>query len=278
MADVIPPEILIPTLVNRGDYLAIEQGRFIIKPKSGIIPKDNWLKRNKRPIELAIIKRLGISSYCYEYYTAGIYDVGNGKRESGITLHYKNILTGETPRLTYTVPLTRDRTTKNGNKGQRLPGKQFRVSHRMSFYKLWVKLDLPLPVRLSAFHDCMGKLSNVLLTGTCNDGIKLDKENLAMLEISYEEILSSYCCENPIKSPDNYPTTTRQAPDNVPTRTPDKETPQSHTQQSLEPDSTTGTPNHGNKVIRVEGYKGESNIIPIHPREQSNEEWLADNE
>jgi hypothetical protein len=129
----------------------------------------------------------------------------------------------------------------------------------------------------------MGKLSAVLLTGTSElteDGksTKLKKDTIAPLEISHDLITRAYCCENSTKSPDNYLTTPRQAPDNFPTRTPDKETPQSHTQQSLEPDSTTGTPNHGNKVIRVEGYKGESNIIPIHPREQSNEEWLADNE
>lgn len=265
-------------MLVRGDYVAIKKGRLIIRPKSKNTAPDKSLKENVHLIENELIRKLGLISYRYENFTTGIYNVHNGKKEGGVTLHYNNVLVGDSPRLTYTVPLTRNRTTKHGKKGQPLPKNRFRVSSRMAFYKFWLNLELPLPTRLSAFHDCMGKLSVVLLTGTCTTSTKgssLDKENLAMLEVSHAEILSFYKREEEVQLPDNQLTSTRQPPDNGLTKTPDKEFQQSHTTHGLEPDPTTGVPIPGNKVIREYGYK-DSHSIPIDPRMQSNEEWLEE--
>lgn len=278
MIDTLVENSLLKKLIHRGHYVAIEQGRLVIKPKTKALIPSGWIRQNRRPLEREIISHLGVTAYRYEKFTRGEYGVGHGKRQSGITLHYKNMLTGDTPRLTYTVPITRDRDTKYGKKGQRLPNKQFRVSHRMSFYKFWVKLDLPLPARLSAFHDCMGKLSGILLTSTCTTSTKgssLDKENLAMLEVSHAEILSIYNGAGEIQLPDNQLTSTRQTPDNLLTKVPDKKTQQSHTTHELASDSTTGEQNPGNKVIRKDGYK-DRHSTPIDPRMQSNEEWLEE--
>jgi hypothetical protein len=267
---------LIRHMLVRGDYVAIKKGRLTITPKSKKTIPNQWLTENVQLIENELISTLSLVSYRYENFTTGLYDVHNGKKEGGVTLHYNNVLTGDSPRLTYTVPLTRDRTTKHGKKGQPLPKNRFRVSSRMAFYKFWLNLELPLPTRLSAFHDCMGKLSGVLLTGTCTTSTKgssLDKENLAMLEVSHAEILSVYTGAEEIQLPDNQLTSTRQTPDNLLTKVPDKKTQQSHTTHELASDSTTGEQNPGNKVIREDGYKDSHTTIPIDPRKQTVSQW-----
>jgi len=249
-------------LLDRGDYVAIEQGQVVIRPRSGKSAED-WLKTNAIKVYGEVLCEMGLDALQYASYSTGNY---TQHKVGGITLQYISLLTGESFHLVFNADLTRAR----GARGQRLPKGQFRVGKGHSFTQLWLSLGLPLPARLSAFHDCMGKLKSVVITCTIGDKSRVIKGSIKPLEISHTDLLSLFKTS---KSPDNYLTSTRQGSDNYPTRTPDKESTEPHSQQGIERSSSAGANECelSNKGITCNG----SNVIPL-PIQQSNEEWLAD--
>lgn len=119
---------------------------------------------------------------------------------------------------------------------------------------------LPLPRRLSNFHDCMGKLRALTYTGSISKDGRLDAKTLRPLAVRLPQ------------RPDKDRTISRQGPDKDRTRPPDKETARAQVPQGLQSFSTTGQKSHGKTVIRENGNTGS----PLSPELQSNDEWLAD--
>ncbi len=261
---------LLPTVIDRAEALAIDAGAIVLIPKNGDqTTADKWLKDNHDQLLVEILGATGKQAYLYDGYSTGCY---GARKAGGVTLQFINPVSGQEAFTVFNAEVKRTRTTKHGKKGTMLPPGHFNIGKRAAFVSLWSRVGLPLPRRLSEFHDCMGKLRNVVLTGTADHNGKIDKTTLNALSISFEEIRDSLSSR---KSPDNYPAKSRQLPGNYPARTPDKVSPLSQEPRGIEPNLTTGGFNH---VERLTGTRVK--VIPLSPplppEEQSIDDWLDD--
>lgn len=259
-------ECLATKLLRRGDTLSIERGRLSIQTASGKAVPPEWMKANAREICRSVLMATGIDAYEYMGHRTGHY----GKhRAAGLTLFFASLTTGKTAHAIFNVDLTRKRTTAGGKAGDPLPAGQFHVGERSHFYRFWLGTGLPFPRRLAAMHDYMGRLRSVLLTGSLT-GDRIKAGSLVPISLTTEQFRKAVL-------PDNSRTTPGQAPDNIRTRAPDKETPTCHESQGLQPIPTACVANHENKLIRKGDYKASpTNDLPTHkaPQEQSVDEWL----
>ena len=180
---------LVKQLLARGDLLTIERGLLIISSKSGRTIPDDWARKHTDSICIKILEATDAKAFQYESYSVGHYGLHRG---GGVTLQYSHVLSGKSSHLVFNVELTRGRNTMHGKKGQRLPRKEFRVGKNYSFVKYWKRLGLPLPKRLAAFADCMGKLRSVLITGEIDRNGRIDKSSVRPLEISHTQILEAF--------------------------------------------------------------------------------------
>ncbi|WP_370278584.1 hypothetical protein [Pontibacterium sp.] len=253
---------LLPTILAKADVLAIEAGVLVLVPKSGDQNSaDKWLKENHDRLLVEILKATSRQAFIYHYYSAGGY---TARKSGGVTLQFINPVTGENAFTIFNVEVNRARNTKHGQKGSRSPTKHFRVGKRSAFALFWQRAGLPLPARLSAFHDCMGKLKTRIYTGTVercgsNGDSQIKTKSLAVLDIPQAEIQR---CVYASKSPDN-----------TLTALPDKDSAAAQETRGTQPKSTTGNLNHGQ---RPEALRGK--VIPLYPspfpEDQSVDEWL----
>lgn len=260
---------MLATLLARGDRIAVVRGRLVISPASGKPVPDDWLKEWAEPLVIAAARLAGLPALSYQGHGVGNYQVGNGSssRKGGLALQFYCLTTGQELYAIFNVDTTRARDTKAGKKGEKLPPGRFRVRKQSAFRRFWESTELPFR-RLSDFHDYLGKLKGLTLTGIRLQGGRLEASSLCPLEIRWEELhrLST------AKNPDNCPTSSRQRPDKNPTILPDNEPRQHQQSRGIQPDLTTGSPKCGNKVIREHGYKGKGK----RPQDQSNAEWEAE--
>lgn len=262
---------LLPKLLQRADYLAVENGLIVLCPKSGdLATSDKWLNENRERVINEILTATGKEGYFYMSYSTGYYLGAN--KGGGITLQFSHYLTGTSHFICYNADLTRKRNTKTGIAGERLPKGRFIALKGSSFVKLWRSTGLAIPRRLSSFHDCMGKLKGVIFTGEVT-GDQFIKGTLEPIRISFDEISNSVLYGS--KTPDKNLTKTRQFPDNDLTRTPDKEMATAHTGHDLQPNPSTGNTNHGIKVKGITGIRKSSNTSN-KVSNQSTDEWLDD--
>jgi hypothetical protein len=260
---------LLKRLLNRQDKIFIDNGQLLIEPASKNTVPDQWMIDNQESLALSIGILCNVNILRYDDYSTGNY---SSKRAGGVNLQFFDLITGLMGYAIFNADLTRARNTASGKAGTPSPPRQFRVGKRSSFYKFWCQAGLIPPKKLSTFSDQMGLLKVVLFTGEYDKGERLSKSSIRPVNISYEQINNSIC-----NSVDKSPTTTRQLTDNVPTRKPDKETPESHTPRVLQPISTTGETNYGNKIQGSTVIRDK--VIPVNDSyrritEQSNSEWL----
>jgi hypothetical protein len=235
-------------LLARGDAVAVEQGRLTLTPASGRPVPAEWLSTHSHALIAQAASITGTTALQYIGYSVGNY---GPTRAGGITLQFCCLVTGEERFVIFNAHTKRARTSKSGKAGDPLPKGQFRVGKRSGFYHFWESTKLPVR-RLSDFHDYMGNLSGLVFTGQSN-GERLNVATLCPLDLP-ATALQALGAEH---IPDKHPTTSRQAPDKAPTRFPDKKTQQSQQSQQpqdIQPNSATGAPNYGNKVIREYGY------------------------
>lgn len=268
--------ITVRTLLDRGDLVAIKQGRLVISPESGKPIPDYWMKKHAASIIDEVINATGMAAFRYSGYSTGQY----GKHKAGgVTLQFTHVLNHKPAYLIFNASLVRGKTITHGKKGSSLPEGQFRVGKRSAFVQFWKSSGLELPRRLASFYDYMGKLEGVIFTGRyCHDE-KLDKGTVQPLSLTHSQIKKAFSVDI---LPDNSRTTSGQLPDNSRTRVPDKESEESHILQSFQEDSTTGGVNYG---IKVKGNTGEgSYVIPLSTpinntigvEDQTVDQWLAD--
>ncbi|SIS82632.1 hypothetical protein [Neptunomonas antarctica] len=260
---------IIPQLLQRSDYLAVENGLIVLRPKSGdLATSDKWLKENREWVIQEILTATAKEGYIFAAYTTGYYKGAHGA--GGLTLNFNNIVTGISSFISYNVSLKRERSTNSGKKGEALPNGRFNAGKSRAFLQFWSSTGLNKPKRPSGYHDCMGKLKEIVFTGEVVNG-KLSKHSFKPLNISIEEI------QNTCQLPDNRLTSTGQLPDNSLTRRPDKEIVQSHASQGLEPVYSTCTKKRviKNKVIKSKEVK-EMNHSVSRLENQSTDEWLEE--
>lgn len=259
-------ECLATKLLSRGDTVSIELGQLAIQPASGKPVPPEWISTNRARLCREALMSVGLDAFEYVGYSTGHY----GKtRSAGITLQFVSMLSGQSVYAVFNADLTRQRNTTTAKAGALLPKGQFRIGKRSHFYKFWMGTGLPFPRRLAAMHDYMGKLRNVLVTGSVTDD-RFKVGSLVPVSLTAEQFRA-------VILPDNIRTISGQAPDKIRTKVPDKEIHTDHETQGLQPIATTGATNYGNKVIREDGYKTLP-YTPIHthkpPEEQSVDEWL----
>lgn len=146
---------LLAQLLVRGDCVAVECGRLTISPASGCPVPADWLERHGRQLITEAARAAGVEALEYLGYSAGNY--GPSKR-GGVSLQFRNLLDGSERYAVFNAETRRNRNTQHGKKGAPLPRGQFRVTERFKFYGFWLSTGLPVPRRLSALHDYMGKL------------------------------------------------------------------------------------------------------------------------
>ena len=207
--------------------MAIENGQIVICPKSGK-SADDWLRSNAIHIYKDVLSKAGINALQYVSYSTGHY---TQHKAGGVALQYISLLTGESFHVVFNANLTRARGKQ---RGQPLPKGQFRVGKGHAFTLFWSSLDLPLPTRLSAFHERMGKLKPIVISGSIDEKNRINKGSIKPLAISHTGLIALFSAT---KSPDNYPTTSRQLPDKYPTRLPDKKSAETHIPRRLQSNS-----------------------------------------
>lgn len=258
--------VLLTKLIKRGAGLSVEQGVIRIRPPNeDQRSADQWLAEHYDQLLIEILRATGQPAYRYVGYSTGCY---GRYKAGGVTLQLIDTLTGEPVYCVFNVDVRRARTTRHGKRGSMLPPGHFTASKGSSFVLFWQRAGLALPSRLSAFHDCMGKLAPIAFVGETPEPGKLDKQRLCPLEITHEQLTEAadlLAC-----SPDKRPTTSRQVPDNCPTSGPDKETPQRQQPRGIQPESGTCANHHGSRLT-VTRLKGEP--LPPEP-----DPWLLEYE
>ncbi|WP_415904573.1 hypothetical protein ACMXYW_14940 [Neptuniibacter sp. QD48_55] len=258
------------TLLQRSDYLAVECGKIILIPANGdTTTSDTWLKEHWLRVASELLRVTGHSGYIYKGYSTGFY---TGHKAGGVTLQLFNPVNNQTAFAIFNAELKRARSTKYGKKGSALPKGRFIAGKKSGFVQFWCDMGLGLPKRLSAFHDCMGKLDGLLMTAITNEKNKVINRSLMPLTIKHQEL------KELIKVPDNYPTIIPQTTDKQLTRIPDKEFHQSPVSHGVQPTSAACLNNYD---IKVKGITGEGNsslrlINNKPPQDQTIDEWLDD--
>ena len=201
-AEVDSVECLATKLLSRGDAVSIERGRLVIQPASGKPVPPDWINTNTARLCRDVLMALGLDAFEYTDYSTGHY----GKtRSGGITLRFVSLVTGQSAYAVFNADLTRQRNTATAKAGALLPKGQFRIGKRSHFYKFWMGTGLPLPRRLSAMHDYMGKLRSVLMTGSLSGG-RINAGSLTPINLSAAQFRTAIL-------PDNFRTSAGQLPD-----------------------------------------------------------------
>lgn len=258
-------------LLARGDIVRIEDGCLQICPKSGQpVPKD-WIKTRESELIAQILEVTGKKGFRFLRHTTGNY---TKHLAGGVTLHFLDCVTGESPCVTFNANLKRDRKSKYGKKGDPLPAGRFKVGPGSKFIQFWKRAGLALPIRLSSFHECMGKLKGIVFQASYRSRNQLLKDSLTPLTVTYQEILKA---SGIAIFPDMHRSNILLGANNLPTRCADKELAHSERKQGIPADSGACADHSGQRT------KGDAdNAIPIPPspsnsaREQSNAEWLRD--
>lgn len=275
-------DCLLTKMIERGDIVAIEQGRLNVCLASGnpFTPKNH--KEYGRQIEREIIDVLGVLAFRYSSFAVGNF---NGGKYAGVTLQFVNDA-GLEAYACFNVITTHKRNGKGYKKGSPLKSGQFTVTDKHEFFKLWARLGLPKQPR---YYDRMGKLSEFIYTGNFTKGDKLNNKSIKPLVLSYEQIKNAILPpKTPLKISKTPATNERLSNDQAATKerltATTKETEQSQASQRIQPNSSTRDFCHGNKAIREHGNTG--NVISlsntpkskeiIDPSKQTADQWIDD--
>jgi len=202
----------------------------------------------------------------FDSYTIGHY---GQHRSGGVTLQFICDTIGDNYYVIFNADLKRKRSTKNHKVGTPLPSGRFSVGRRSLFYKFWVSTGLPVPSRLSAFNDRMGKLKTFVFTANISKGKRLDAKSLMPLLNDQSSVV-------PLAN--NIQTNVQQFSNKIQTR-------KANNDSLLEPENTGF---QDNQTTRLNNYgiskQGTTDTrTPLSPitttkqvREQTNQEWLDD--
>jgi len=247
-------------MIDDGGQVEIFRGELLVAPQhdcSGISEK--CVAEDPLPLLQSMLKLRGVSGLFYEGFSTGQY--GRGRYE-GITLQFVDITTRASMYTIFNAGLTRTRNSKSGKKGDRLPGKQFRVGPRSNFVSFWRGAGLEEPKRLAAFHDYMGNLKGIVFTTQALGEGRLQNHEIEPLTLGYKPICQGLT--------NNSQPTYEQHPDGSHTDYPDNDSSEMHEYLDYQRFLATGGVSYG---LSKQGSAVIRNIIPVH--DQSTEEWLT---
>ncbi|WGK61483.1 hypothetical protein QAO71_15770 [Halopseudomonas sp. SMJS2] len=256
---------ILQKLLRRGDSVAIERGRLVIRPASGLPVPEQWLADNRLRLCREVLVLAGLDAFEYVGYDTGHY----GKsRAGGVTLHFVSVVTGEAVYTIFNAELKRVKDSPGGKTGALLPKGEFRVGKRSAFYKFWLGTGLAVPDRLQRFCRRMGTLRPILFDGDLQ-GERLNASTLTPIEIPADLIRVAVSGHKP-------DTSKTQTGHTVDTNTRHSRMRQSQASQGIQPISTTCVSNHGNTVIREDGYTVDVPVLNTSPEDQSVDDWLKE--
>ncbi|MGB0733314.1 MAG: hypothetical protein ACPGPF_06090 [Pontibacterium sp.] len=260
---------LVKAVLKRASYLAIEKGRLKLEPASGdTVASKAWLADHGDELLREILTVTNTSGLVYQGFSTGYY----GKHvQAGLTLRFVDLLTLEDAYAVFNVSLTRERSTKFGKKGSRLPDKHFIPPKAGSFVSFWLKCGVPLPRSLSCFHDCMGKLKPIVLQAEKASTGKLINKTVLPLNISHHDLLKT-CL-----APDNELISTQQQPDNSLIKPPDSKSVSGVAYTRVEGNLGGCSVDHG-LSFTGERVQVSHNVKAKEIEKQDVEEWLAEYE
>lgn len=256
---------LLPRLLRRGDSVAIERGRLVIQPASGVPVPEQWLADNRLQLCREVLELVGMDAFEYVGYDTGHY----GKsRAGGVTLHFVSVVTGEAVYTIFNAELKRVKDSPGGKAGALLPKGEFRVGKRSGFYKFWLGTGLAMPDRLQRFCRRMGTLRPILFDGVLQ-GERLNASTLAPVETPADLIRAAVIGHKP-------DTGKTQAGHTADTNQRHSKMLETQAQRGLQPFPTACVSNHGKTVIREDGYTVDVPVLNTSPEDQSVDDWLND--
>ncbi|MEQ9009244.1 MAG: hypothetical protein RLP12_15280, partial [Ekhidna sp.] len=227
-----------------------------------------------------ILKLVDKEAFTYQSYSTS----RDPKRSDGtLTIQFNSLNRSEGVFASFNVSLTRVRASKHGAKGSRYPKGQFNPYKGGSFVGFWKRAGLPIPGggRYSKIHEYMGNLKGIIYSADVGASEKSAKSNkvsncsLQPLEVSAESIIEAL---NNVRLAHKTRTTNAQDTNNLRTKTTHKKNELAHTDTNLQTDSGAGENHHGNKVkgVKVNSNPIDTNVYPINPIDQTNEQWVAE--
>ena len=193
MIQAVPPtdiqlkKSLLARVLKHGS-VAIECGRLVVTPNNGKPVPQKWLDENGPNVVSQILKELGTDdAYYYFGYSLGKHGESFA---SGLTLHFKSVMTDESLYAMFNIELTRIRATKYGKVGGKLAKGQFHVQKHGAFLKFWDSSGAVRPKSNTEFHKRMGNLKPLFFTGQVNQGKagKLVNETLKPLNMTAKKV------------------------------------------------------------------------------------------
>lgn len=202
----------------------------------------------------------------FDSYTTGHY---GQHRAGGVTLQFICETTGNNYYVIFNADLKRKRSTKKHKVGTPLPSGRFSVGRRSLFYKFWVSTGLPVPSRLSAFNDRMGKLKTFVFSANISKGKRLDAKSLMPLLNDQSSVV-------PLAN--NIQTNVKQFSNNIQARIANNDSVLESENTGFQENQTTCLNNYG--ISKQGNTDTRTPLSPIttdkQVREQTNQEWLGD--
>lgn len=181
---------MLKRLLLKGDYVAMEAGHLIIEAKTKDIVPDDWYKKHHDNIVRDIAYLMGVPALQFISFNTGKY--GRHKAD-GVHLQFEDLTSSKDAYAIFNVDLARKRTTKTGEKGEPLSGKQFSVPKKSYFRQFWITSGLREPDRSTKYSGYMGNLKPIIFTanyqGTDTKRERLEKKSIRPLSISYQELI-----------------------------------------------------------------------------------------
>ena len=255
---------LLKRLVKRGDKIALELGRFEIKPLSGKLVDTQWLDSNRDLLANEISQAIGLSLFRFTDYSTG---VNKGFSQDRLTLNFVDILTGQHVVQHYNVSVKYSRTTAKHCKDDALPKGRFIVGSRSKFVSFWQTTGLALPRKPSEYHGKIHLLKKLIFTGNAislGKTCRFENKEIQLASVDHETIAKAL---NGCQQTANRLLRDCQEPANDGCQ---------GNGANVDGERVSSKSNYASEKVRIKLLSIKSKGKPTNPvQDQSNEEWLA---
>jgi hypothetical protein len=251
-----------------GYRVEIVLGRLRVTSRDGSELQAVAMAEVEKPLVNDLLHLCGRTAFVYEGYSVGFYGQA---RASGLNMIFCAIENDDRVHSIFNVDLTRQRKSKLGRKGSRLPAGHFRVGIRSNFVKFWKMTGLATPKSGASYHDYMGNLKRGLMFEFSGVEFgRVQNPDIQLLQISEHDIQTALTAKYSSHTNNGYD------PDNSQTKCPDGKLSPDRTGQGLQPYQTTA-PRHYETSQQDRKITSHQTPDPRSTRveDQSAEEWLT---
>jgi hypothetical protein len=171
------------------EYIAMENGILNIRSRNECQDKPRRSTLTDDEIISALLKKLNMVGYRYQYYSCGKY---GARKFAGVCLQFQNLNDYSTAYTIFNAKLSRSRNVKGKKAGTPLKSGRFTVAKNSNFAKFWCGSGLRAPRSWTSIADYMGNLKKITFSASLCSEEKIDKTTLTPLNITHEEILAAF--------------------------------------------------------------------------------------